>query len=198
MERLDSVETALSVQLSIGRLIDPSHFYFFNDLVPNSVQHFLNYRPAYHHAWQIFILGRDYFLSRARDSTTRFVRPSIGPSYFTIFMIVFHWPHCACPNGLVNSNMAPAHPHATSVAVYPALLLKGGGARREGREEVFKNLFCLRHKPYVPLILTGNDSFLTLPFLLPCLAHLPSVWAAAPKRPMTYAFTFAEISPPLL
>ena len=31
------------------------------------------------------------------------------------------WPHCSCPNGLVTSNMAPAYPHATSVAVYPAL-----------------------------------------------------------------------------
>ena len=38
-------------------------------------------------------------------------------------MILFLWPHCSCPNGLVTSNMAPAHPHATSVAVYPALFL---------------------------------------------------------------------------
>ena len=38
------------------------------------------------------------------------------------FMILFLWPHCSCLNGLVTSNMAPAHPHATSVAVYPALL----------------------------------------------------------------------------
>ena len=29
---------------------------------------------------------------------------------------------CSCPNGLVTSNMAPAHPHATSVTVYTALL----------------------------------------------------------------------------
>ena len=37
------------------------------------------------------------------------------------FMILFLWPHCSCPNGLVTSNMAPAHPHAILVAVYPAL-----------------------------------------------------------------------------
>ena len=37
------------------------------------------------------------------------------------FMILSFRPHCSCPNGLVISNMAPAHPHATSVAVYPAL-----------------------------------------------------------------------------
>ena len=36
-------------------------------------------------------------------------------------MILFFRPHCSCPNGLVTSNMAPAHPHATSVAVYQTL-----------------------------------------------------------------------------
>ena len=36
-------------------------------------------------------------------------------------MILFLWPHSSCPNGLETSNTAPAHPHATSVAVYPAL-----------------------------------------------------------------------------
>ena len=46
---------------------------------------------------------------------------SVGRSHFTFFMILFLWPHCSCPNGLVTSNMSPAHPHATSVAVYLAL-----------------------------------------------------------------------------
>ena len=74
-----------------------------------------------------------YILSRARDSKTRFVHWSVGRSvgrtvsrlvgwsHFTFFMILFLWPHSSCPCGLVTSNMAPAHPHATSVAVYPAL-----------------------------------------------------------------------------
>ena len=43
-------------------------------------------------------------------------------NYFFMFFIL--WPHCSCPNGLVTSKMAPAHQHATVVAVYPALLLQ--------------------------------------------------------------------------
>ena len=57
------------------------------------------------------------------------VRWSVGRSVgwsvrhtLLFFMILFLWPHCSCPNGLVTSNMAPAHPNATSVAVYPAVL----------------------------------------------------------------------------
>ena len=55
---------------------------------------------------------------------TRLYNPhwSVGRSCLTFFMILFLWPHCFCPNGLLTSNMAPAHLHATSVAVYPALL----------------------------------------------------------------------------
>ena len=66
------------------------------------------------------------------------VRPSVHPSVHLsvrlsvgwsvthtslFFMILFLWPHCSCPNGLVTSNIAPAHPHVTLVAVYPALFL---------------------------------------------------------------------------
>ena len=39
------------------------------------------------------------------------------------FAILFLCPYCSCPNGLVTSNMAPAHPHVTLVAVYPALFI---------------------------------------------------------------------------
>ena len=56
------------------------------------------------------------------------IRPLVGRSVgrlvghvLLFFMILFLWPHCSCPNGLVTSNMAPAHPHATLVDVYPAL-----------------------------------------------------------------------------
>ena len=55
-------------------------------------------------------------------SVRRLVGLSVGLSRFTFFYDFILWPHCSCPNGLVTSNMAPAHPHATSVAVYPALL----------------------------------------------------------------------------
>ena len=69
-----------------------------------------------------------------RDSTTCFdgssVRRSIGPSVspsvrHTLLFLGFcgFWPHCSCPNDGVTSIMAPAHPHATGVAVYPALFL---------------------------------------------------------------------------
>ena len=54
-------------------------------------------------------------------SVGRSVGWSVGRSNFTFFMILLLWPHCSCPNSLVTSNMALAHLHATSVAVYPAL-----------------------------------------------------------------------------
>ena len=38
-------------------------------------------------------------------------------------MIIILLPHCSYPNGLVTSNMAPAHPHTTGVAVDPAVFL---------------------------------------------------------------------------
>ena len=44
------------------------------------------------------------------------VRPSV-----TLFFFCGLWPHCSCPNNQVTSNTVPAHPHATGVAVYPAL-----------------------------------------------------------------------------
>ena len=65
-----------------------------------------------------------------RDSTTCFVGPSLRPSVcrsvrHTLLFLGFWglWPYCSCPNDSVASNIAPAHPHATSVAVYPALFV---------------------------------------------------------------------------
>ena len=37
------------------------------------------------------------------------------------------WPYCSCTKAPLTSIMAPAHPHATRVAVYPALLDIAGG-----------------------------------------------------------------------
>ena len=62
------------------------------------------------------------------------VRPSVGPSVrwsvrpsvrHTLLFLGFcgFWPHCSYLNDQVTSNTAPAHPHATGVAVYPALFL---------------------------------------------------------------------------
>ena len=57
-----------------------------------------------------------------RDTTPRFVGPSIRPSHFTFFSVFCSlWPHCSCPNDQVTSNTAPAHLHATGVAVYLTL-----------------------------------------------------------------------------
>ena len=52
------------------------------------------------------------------------VRPLVRPFVrHTLLFLGFcgFWPHCSCPNDGVTSIMAPAHPHATGVAVYPAL-----------------------------------------------------------------------------
>ena len=66
-----------------------------------------------------------------RDSTPRWsnhrsVRWSVRLSVrHTLLFLGFCslWLHCSCPSDQVTSNKAPAHPHATGVAVYPALLL---------------------------------------------------------------------------
>ena len=47
---------------------------------------------------------------------------SIHPSHFTFVGFCGLWSHCSCPSDQVTSNIAPAHPHATGAAVYPALL----------------------------------------------------------------------------
>ena len=69
-----------------------------------------------------------------RDSTPRFVGLSVGPlvrlsvrlsirlSHFTFSAFLGFWACCSCPNDPLILDMAPTHPHATGVAVYPALL----------------------------------------------------------------------------
>ena len=83
--------------------------------------------------WQVTLhLLVSIFSRLLRDSIPRFVRPlvrrSVGPMVrpwrFTFCMFCGLRPHCSCPNALLTSNMAPAHPHATGVAVFPALLQK--------------------------------------------------------------------------
>ena len=74
--------------------------------------------------------GDENIFSRLlRDSTPRFVSssvglsvcPSVGPSHFTFLGFCGFWPHCSCPSDQVTLNTAPAHPHATWVALYLAL-----------------------------------------------------------------------------
>ena len=52
----------------------------------------------------------------------RAVGRSVGLFVPLLLSFMFRrWPHCSCPNALVTSNTALAHPHATEVAVCPAL-----------------------------------------------------------------------------
>ena len=73
------------------------------------------------------------FKSRATQLSTMLCQPvcpsvgwlvswSISHTWrFYIFCILLL--HCSCPSALVTSNAAPAHPHATGVAVNPALVI---------------------------------------------------------------------------
>ena len=56
-------------------------------------------------------------------SVRRSVGPSVRPSHFNFRGFCGLWPHCFCPSEQVTSNMAPAHPQATWVAVFPALFI---------------------------------------------------------------------------
>ena len=52
------------------------------------------------------------------------VRLSVRPSITLLFRCLWDFlPHFSCTNAPLTSSMAPAHPHATGVAVYPALFL---------------------------------------------------------------------------
>ena len=73
--------------------------------------------------------------TRLYNPLCRSVRRSVRPSHFTFLVSCGLWPYCSCPNDGVASNMAPAHPHATWVAVYPALL-----KRQPMKEEVGKTV----------------------------------------------------------
>jgi len=62
--------------------------------------------------------------TRLYNPLCRSVRRSVRHTLL-FFVFCALCPHCPCPNDEVAANMAPAHPHATWVAVYPALFVKG-------------------------------------------------------------------------
>ena len=79
-----------------------------------------------------------HFSRVLHGSTPRFVGLSVRPLVRPLVHPLLHlslrqtllfkffcglWPHCSCPNDQVTSNMAPAHPHATRVAMYLALFI---------------------------------------------------------------------------
>ena len=90
-----------------------------------------------------------------RRSVRPSVRPSIGPSIgssirHTLLFYFFYglWPHCSCPNDMVTLITAPAHPHATGVAVYPAVSGEIKWAGRLGSNEsrvIGKTILMLLH-----------------------------------------------------
>ena len=52
----------------------------------------------------------------------RLVRLLVHHTLLFLFVFCSLWPHCSCPSDQVTLNTAPAHPHGTGLAVYPALL----------------------------------------------------------------------------
>ena len=73
----------------------------------------------YYEGVNTYVFSRVHATLYPALSIGRSVSQSVTLHFFMIFIF---GPYCSCPNGLVTSNMAQAHPHATSVAVYPALL----------------------------------------------------------------------------
>ena len=75
-----------------------------------------------------------------RDSTTCLVGPSVRPSvrHTLLFWRLWGlWLYRSCPNAPLTSNMALDHPHATGIAVYPALFFDPGfvsGRRAEASQ----------------------------------------------------------------
>ena len=72
-----------------------------------------------------------------------------------------HWAYCSCPNALVTfSSTAPAHPHATRVAVYPALFFFHVGVLSEAVEILPHPQVWRKAQVYTPPagILIGADA----------------------------------------
>ena len=67
----------------------------------------------------------------------------VRQSHFTFLGFYDLWPHCSCPNDGVASNTAPAHPHATWVAVYRALLPHSNSRHYWYRQLKLIMTFCL-------------------------------------------------------
>ena len=81
-----------------------------------------------------------FFFSRVlRDSTPCFV--SRSDTLYCLLCIIILWPYCSYPIALVSSNIAPAHPHTTGVAVYPALFQKSVTVRNLRRDVLVPKLY---------------------------------------------------------
>ena len=94
------------------------------------------------------------------QSGNAFVRRSTRRTflaYLALFMLFCGlWPQCSCPNDQVTSNTAPAHLHATGVAVYLALLISGIHPSNSG------NWSNLSHLTYHDTLAPSSSLFLFL------------------------------------
>ena len=105
--------------------------------------------------------------------STRLYTPlcwSVGPSVCHT-LLFWHlwgfWLYRSCPNAPLTSNMAPAHPHATGVAVYPALFK---------RESALKAWLVLHALNELSARTFGHSTFLNLEGFVcyPLIARLKS------------------------
>ena len=83
-----------------------------------SLSHTLCLCLSLSHSNQAFLVACTRLYTPLCPSVSRSVGWSVTFYFFMIFVL---WPYCSCPNGLMTSNIAPAHPHTTGITVYPAL-----------------------------------------------------------------------------
>ena len=107
-----------------------SHFHSYSNLI--ATINFLICIPFHLHKFVngCFLDAFSHLYNRVCPSVGPSVSPSVCQSVrpsvrhtLPFWGFCGFWPHSSCPNDLVTSIMAPAHPHATGVAVYPALFL---------------------------------------------------------------------------
>ena len=81
-----------------------------------------------------------------RPSVCLSVRPSVRPSIIhTLLFLGFCglWPHCSCPNDLVTSNTAPAHPSATGIGRVSSLVISF--SQNNQKSQFWLNLWYLKY-----------------------------------------------------
>ena len=124
-----------SMGLSLAALLHCLNL--ISDITPsqvNTLEQIINLASVWESRWN---LGGIHFCSQFRSflvacyatlqpalSVRPSIRPPVSPSvplYIFLGFCDFRL-HCSCPNDWVTSITAPTHPHATGVAVYPALL----------------------------------------------------------------------------
>ena len=73
--------------------------------------------------WIQFSLKKFWILLKKNDPLSP-INWKLCCENFTFLGSLCFWPYSSCSNDQVIRNMAPAHPHATGVTVYPVLFVK--------------------------------------------------------------------------